>query len=262
MKTYIVYFDETGDDGVTTASSDVFVLTSIYMSSEVWQDNYNAFKLFRRDIKNEYGMHTTEEMHTRAFLRNRSIYRKYGWTAEQKRDILLRFATCISSLRIKTISVLIDKNNIKSNDYTVLENALTYNIQRIENDSNGQWKYLIVSDNGRTAPMRRTARKIRAYNPVSSRFGGMTNIPIKGMIEDILDKDSKESHFIQVCDFISCFASLYYKYVLKKEGLPRRIAETIDGEFVSRIMDTFEFGGILNEKASRIKYGLVVYPRK
>lgn len=36
MDTYIAYFDETGDDGPTTASSDVFVLTSIYMSTECW----------------------------------------------------------------------------------------------------------------------------------------------------------------------------------------------------------------------------------
>ena len=29
MGDYVVYFDETGDDGVTTASSDHFVLTSL-----------------------------------------------------------------------------------------------------------------------------------------------------------------------------------------------------------------------------------------
>ena len=30
MDIYIAYFDETGDDGVTTASSEFFVLTSLY----------------------------------------------------------------------------------------------------------------------------------------------------------------------------------------------------------------------------------------
>ena len=37
MKTYIAYFDETGDDGVTTNSSDHFILTSLYMPAESWQ---------------------------------------------------------------------------------------------------------------------------------------------------------------------------------------------------------------------------------
>lgn len=34
MKTYIAYFDETGDDGVTMNSSDHFILTSLYMPAE------------------------------------------------------------------------------------------------------------------------------------------------------------------------------------------------------------------------------------
>ena len=35
MKTYIAYFDETGDDGVTMNSSDHFILTSLYMPAEI-----------------------------------------------------------------------------------------------------------------------------------------------------------------------------------------------------------------------------------
>ncbi|MDO5131657.1 MAG: DUF3800 domain-containing protein [Eubacteriales bacterium] len=261
METYISYFDETGDDGVTTASSDIFVLSSIYMSTQNWQKNYDDFKLFRTKLKSEFGMHVSEEMHTMHFLRDKGLYRPYGWTLEQRREILTKFAVVISRLDIKVINVIIDKNNIKTSEYAVLENALTYNIQRIENDSDGKWKYIIITDEGRIAPMRKTARKLRAYNPVSSHFGGMTNIPIKGLVEDILEKNSEESYFIQICDYISCFVSLYYKYVMKDAELPKRIAQVIDKEFISRVLATFKSGGILNEKASSAKYGLVIYPR-
>ena len=34
METYLVYFDETGDDGMVQYSSEHFVLTSIYMPTE------------------------------------------------------------------------------------------------------------------------------------------------------------------------------------------------------------------------------------
>ena len=51
-----------------------------------------------------------------------------------------------------------------------LNKALTYNIQRIENDSNGNWNYFIITDQGRIAPMRKTARAIRAYNPIHSMY--------------------------------------------------------------------------------------------
>lgn len=261
METYIAYFDETGDDGITTASSDVFVLTSIYMTAEKWQDNYDNFKAFRKNMKERYGFHVSEEMHTMHFLRDKGLYRPHGWTIDQRREILVHFAKAISQLDIKSISVVIDKNNIHTEGYSVLENALTYNIQRIENDSAGKWKYLIISDKGRIAPMRKTARKIRAYNPVQSHFGGTTNQPIQGLIEDILEKDSSESYFIQMCDYISCFTNLYYKYVMKQEEFPRRIGQVVDKTFVSRVFATLEAGDVLNLKASSNKHGLVIYPR-
>ena len=262
METYIAYFDETGDDGITTASSDVFVLTSAYMNTDVWQNNYDNFKLFRKGLKERYGMHVAEEMHTMHFLRDKGLYRPHGWSVEQRRQILTEFAVAISRLNIKVINVVIDKNNIVTSDYDVLKKALTYNIQRIENDSSGQWRYLVISDQGRIAPMRRTARELRAYNPVASHFGGITNIPVRGMIEDILEKNSAESYFIQICDFISCFVNLYYKYVMKQEEIPKRIRQVADTKFVSYVLSTFQTGGILNEKASSAQYGFVIYPRK
>ena len=51
METQIVYCDETGDDGLNTSSSDAFILTSIYMPSSSWQDNYNTVKALRSDLK-------------------------------------------------------------------------------------------------------------------------------------------------------------------------------------------------------------------
>ena len=97
------------------------------------------------------------------FLRDKGLYRPYGWTIEQRRGILTKFTISISRLGIKVINVVIDKNSIHTDDYEVLEKALTYNIQRIDNDAAGMWKYLIISDQGRIAPMRKTARKIRVF---------------------------------------------------------------------------------------------------
>ena len=51
METQIVYCDETGDDGLNTSSSNEFILTSIYMSSSSWQNNYDKIKLFRKKAK-------------------------------------------------------------------------------------------------------------------------------------------------------------------------------------------------------------------
>lgn len=263
MDTYIAYFDETGDDGVTTASSEFFVLTSLYMGAENWQSNFDKIKACRRELKDKYSFHISEELHTKHLLSDKDPYRKYGWTVEQKREIIVAFTKCIASLDAKVINVIIDKTRFRDQNYHVLENALKYNIQRIENDSNGKWNYIIITDKGRLPPMRSTARAIRAYNPIQSKYSfEYKNQPVQYLIEDILEKDSEESYFIQICDFVSYFVHLYYKTQSKKEALPNRVGRIIDKEFVGRVLATFKEGGILNLKANQSNsFGLVIYPK-
>lgn len=263
MSSYIVYFDETGDDGNSTASSDAFILTSVYMPMGTWQENYDIVRAFRKELKEKYGFHVTEEMHTKHFLSDKDPYRKYGWSNQVRRDILIAFSKMMKELDISIVNTIIDKTIIRKPDYPILENALKYNIQRIDNDSNGEWNYIIISDKGRLAPMRKTARAIRAFNPIHSKFSnGYINQPVKNLIEDILEKDSKESYFIQLCDFISYFTHLYYKIEYKGGKIPNRVGRLIDREFIGRIMATFKDAGIINLKANpQDKYGLVIYPR-
>lgn len=262
METYLVYFDETGDDGANTCSSTQFVLTSVYLKVDSWQDSFNAVREFRKELKEKYGLHVKEEIHTKHLVRDKGLYRPYGWNEEQRKQLLMDIVQFISTLDIKVINVVIDKEKIVKKDYPVLKNALTYNIQRIENDSAGGWHYIIITDEGRLAPMRKTAREIRAFNPIQSHFGGYQNVPIKGLVEDILSKDSVESYFIQVCDFISFFADLYFRVVDKNNSLPKRVERIVDEEFIKRTMETFREGGILNLKASSAHpFGFVIYPK-
>ena len=91
MKTYIAYFDETGDDGVTINSSDHFILTSLYMPAESWQQNFEKMRILRRELKDKYGFHVSEEMHTKHFLTDKNPYREYHWSKETKQDIIKAF---------------------------------------------------------------------------------------------------------------------------------------------------------------------------
>lgn len=263
MDTYIVYFDETGDDGVTTQSSQEFILTSVYMPADKWQENYDKMKLCRQKLRDEYGFRIKDEMHTKYLLTDKNPYREYKWDIEQKKDIIKEYTLAIAGLDIKIINVIIDKTKFSNQEYPVLENALKYNIQRIENDSNHEWNYIIITDKGRIAPMKRIAREIRAYNPIQSKITpGSINQPIKYLIEDILEKDSKESHFIQVCDFVSYFVHLYYGCRMKGRNLPNRVGNTIDSQFVGSVMATLKAKGTLNLKASNNdEFGLVIYPK-
>lgn len=266
METRIAYFDETGDDGIVTTSSDTFVLTSLCMSTASWQRNFDAMRDCRRQLKQDFSFHITEEMHTRHFLTDKGLYRPYGWTPKQRKDLLIQYTKAIAALDAKAINVIIDKTRVQHRaTYDVLKNALTYNIQRIENDSqsSGGWNFMIITDPGRLAPMRKTARAIRAFNPIPSQYSPEPrNSPIKNLIEDILEKDSKESYFIQVCDFISYFVHLYYKVEFLHASLPNRAARIIDDHFAHRVLATLKGGNLLNLDAARSNpYGLVIYPK-
>lgn len=263
MNTYIAYFDETGDDGIATTSSDHFILTSLYMPAESWQQNFNLVRSLRKELRDKYGFHVMEEMHTKHFLTDKNPYRNYRWSKEIKQEIIKAFTLTIAEMDLKIVNVIIDKRKFKDGNYRILENALKYNIQRIENDSEGIWNYLIITDEGRIAPMRKTARAIRSYNPIQSKYSyGFMNQPITNMIEDILEKNSSESYFIQICDFVSFFVHLYFLTEIRKVSLPNRVANVIDDNFVKRVMATLKTSGRINLKANESnQYGLVIYPK-
>ncbi|MBR5968678.1 MAG: DUF3800 domain-containing protein, partial [Lachnospiraceae bacterium] len=120
-----------------------------------------------------------------------------------------------------------------------------------------------LTDQGRIAPMRKTARAIRTYNPIHSKYSSeFNNQPIANLIEDILEKDSKESYFIQITDFISYFVHLYFERTYRKKSLPNRINAIIDGKVVGSVRATLKKSGKLNLNANKDStYGFVVYPK-
>ena len=70
-------------------SSDHFILTSLYMPAESWQQNFEKMRILRRELKDKYGFHVSEEMHTKHFLTDKNPYREYHWSKETKQDIIL-----------------------------------------------------------------------------------------------------------------------------------------------------------------------------
>lgn len=255
----IAYFDESGDDGTVNYSSETFILSSLYMQDSDWIENYNKLKSFRKSLKDRFGIPLKEEFHTAHFFKDKDSYRKYNLSDSDRYTIIMVYANVIASLNAKVVNTIIDKKNITTHDYPVLKNSLTYTIQRIENDSS--WKYIVISDKGRISIMKKTARAIRNFNPIISHFDSTYyNNPIKNMIEDILEKDSKESYFIQVCDFISYVINLYYKYVLKKQEMPKRISSWLKLEDIEKIMEILK--NVYNTQASSSnEYDLVIYPK-
>jgi Protein of unknown function (DUF3800) len=262
---FIAYFDESGDDGYPVYSSDLFVLTSIYIHHSLWKKNYEQIHQFRKQLRKDFRFPVKDEFHTKEFITDKDIYHgKY--TIVQRRELLFRFFQLIPSLDIKIISVAIDKKKIQRPKYSVLKNSLTYNIQRIENDLNylgEDARFIIITDEGRVATMRQTTRVIQKVNYIPSMYGsGKYRKEIKNLIEDPLPKASAESYFIQLADLLSFVISLYVKRNLCNPQLDwgKRIRNVLNyGDeitFLNMIITK------LNTKASRSnEFGIVYYPK-
>lgn len=261
---YISYYDESGDDGYPECSSPLFVLSAIYLHYLDWKITFNAIREFRKQLKKDFNLPVKMEFHTKHFILNKNPYRLLQICDDKRLLIIELFCEFISNLEIRIINVVINKNRILSKDYNVLDNALKYSIQRIENDLikiDSSKRFMIITDQGRIGKMRMTARKIQRINFIPSKY---YNKPyrkeIQSLIEDPLQKDSKESYFIQIADLISFIVYTYSIYKLGINKLSNRMPQNVNKKTIYLLMDKLK--GSLNLNATKSdKYGVVFYPK-
>jgi hypothetical protein len=261
----IAYYDESGDDGYPVYSSEFFVLSAIYLHYLNWQPIFETIRDFRRDLKSAFNFPVRMEMHARHFLLNKRPYKDLGISDTDRLEIVGLFCDLIASVDLKIINVVIVKPRICNPQYPVLDTALKYSIQRIENDLNPainpHEKFMIITDTGRVGKMRKTSRRIQRINFVPSKFSPTSyRREIKSLIEDPLSKDSKESYFIQLADVVTL---VVYLHSITETGVgkyPKRLARIVTPIMVSEWMDRLKPS--LNLLASsRDPYGIVYHPR-
>jgi hypothetical protein len=263
---FISYFDESGDDGYPKFSSELFVLTSVYMHYSKWKQNFEKVHQFRKQLKLSSGLKVNEEFHTKEFITDKDPY--HGrFSPQARRQVLFDFFNLLPSLDIKIINVVIDKTNIKRPAYDVLKNALTYNVQRIENDLTffgDAGKFMMITDEGRLGKMRDTVRKMQKINYIPSNFeyGKSYRKEIINLIEDPLPKNSNQSYFVQLADMLAFVVSLYAKRHLCPQSIDwgKRIKNVLQYNDEIELLEIAK--PKLNLKASRYnKFGVVHYPK-
>jgi len=207
------------------------------------------------------------EFHTKHFILNKNPYRKFQISDDDRLLIIKLFCELIFNLKLSIINVVINKENISPNtsSYNVLDNALKYSIQRIENDLkkiDPTKKFMIITDQGRIGKMRMTTRKMQRINFIPSKYNIKPySQEIKSLIEDPLEKDSKESYFIQLTDLVSFIIYLYSVYKLGVGKIPNRIPRKVDKEKIIELLEKLK--GSLNLNASKPDlYGVVYYPKR
>jgi len=261
---YIAYYDESGDDGYPKCSSPLFILSTIYLHYLNWKNVYKNISEFRKQLKKDFNLPSKMEFHTKHFILNKNPYRSFQISDDDRLLIIELFCELISNLEISIINVVINKKNISVQDYNVLGNALTYSIQRIENDLNKidpLKKFMIITDQGRIGKMRMTARKIQKINFIPSKYNSKPyRQEIKSLIEDPLEKNSKESYFIQLVDLVAFIIYIYSVNKLNVGKVSNRMPKNASMKYVIGLMERLK--GSLNLNASKSEpYGVVYYPK-
>ena len=116
---------------------------------------------------------------------------------------------------------------------------------------------MIITDEGRVSSMQSTTRKIQKINYIPSRYNNNSyRQEIQLLIEDPLPKNSRDSHFIQIADFISFF--VYLKLIGQNNWHNRLswLTETQLDYLVSKLKPIFNL-----EASKNSPLGFVIYPK-
>ena len=214
---YLMYADESGDCGMPADGSPCryFCLSGVVIHELRWLDAINELLVFRRWLRQRYGVFLEAEIHSAEMISKPS---KLHPTLRQLRKhdrlaIIRQMAdklATISDLRI--INVVVDKHGKAPNKEEVFRWAWYSLFQRFENTirhrnfpgpNNQHERGIIFPDNTDGGKLKRFLTRMRSNNLLKVQQPGghiVVNQPIQVLIEDPVMRDSRESYLIQAAD--------------------------------------------------------------
>ena len=221
-----MYVDESGDPGKSAHASPHFALSGLIINTNDWAKYLNRLKQFRKTLFKLYGLNQRIEIHANELIRINKID-AYKSIKKLNRIAILRFY-CEQIQFIfsdaKVINVCFDKSGFTSTKEVSLT-AWERLIQRYDTylKKSVQDKGIIVADETDSKEITKQLRKMRVYNPVKSHYSGYYNALTDNIVEDLFQRRSIDSYFIQTVDVIvhSLYRQEFPKGSLKKFGVEK-----------------------------------------
>ena len=225
---YIFYIDESGIPG----KNKIYSAMGIPASS--WRESLNSLISDRKLLYDAFGIKTRRELHAYKFINGRG---NYGKRKLSEKELLFIYSFLLGQIvNLPNVKVL---NAVGPADKSLI--ILEYLINRInrlmiEQNMNA----ILIFDNGNNRNIVRKIRKMRRFNliPSNSIFGwgkdemfmsklghSFKNIPIDRIVEDPNFRESNESYFIQIVDFIA------YSLLRKECPVPKFISNGFSNIF-------------------------------
>jgi hypothetical protein len=216
-----MYVDESGDPGLNHYGSPFFILSGLIVPQDEWPKYLDRLKTLRRSIKSSYGLLLREEIHASELIR---INKLKSYSAIKKTDriqILKQYCSQIPIIfdTAKVINICLKKTDFQ-NAQDVQITAWSRLIQRFDTylKKSTKDKGMIISDEVNSFGIMQLLRKMRVYNYTPSHYGPPYNTPADSIIEDLVQRNSMHSYFIQTADVI---AHLLYRKEVPKGSLKK-----------------------------------------
>lgn len=223
-----MYVDESGDPGLINSPTRYFVLSGVVVHELKWREFLDRIIVFRKRMRNSYGLKARDEIHAAEWLRKREpVY----LSKNDRYAIIRHFAAEIASFDfISVTNIVVDKQG-KPAGFDTFDAAWRTLFQRFSNTldhrnfpgaANPQDMGIVFCDDTNGNQLNRIIRRMSVYNPVPNRGGvGYRNLPMRNLLEDANMRNSADNYLIQVADL--CAYLLYQNldpssYIKRKGG--------------------------------------------
>lgn len=246
MPVRFFYVDESYD-------KNKYCLSAISIRHSDWKECFEKVKQHRRNLKNDYGIFLSREIHAHELVAGRGRISPDIVTKWQRSRIFLGMLDLVASLpNVFIINICLDTDGFAETqmktwdrltnrvertmlEFEKIESRIRRNLnaaasEHLSKDVADKIKQrlniyksraVFLADEGREKDIIKAIRKMHVYNPIPSKIGdwggGKThkNITTDHLIEDPIFKPSHRSYFIQLADCVA-FA------LLKREVPPTR----------------------------------------
>lgn len=209
----LLYFDESGDDGLGPGASPLFALTCLRVSTNDWPAVAERIEAARNMLASLAGLPARGELHTRQLLLRKGRYHELRFRTQAVLTIIRTINDLAASPELRIHSEVL----LKTGGEQFLRTALKAQMLR-NNRVN-----IAISDRGRVPRMRHIIR-------LETERGAIPLPPIEGMLEI----ESRDCAMVQLADF---FATAAYLRASSEVGHPHH-ARMIPEEATAMIRTT------------------------
>ncbi len=210
---YLAYADDSGDSGLVNSTTAYLVLGCLMIHDSVWQTALDQIIEWRRLLRSQYGIPIRSELKAEHFIYGRGPLNSLGMN---RRSRLNLYGACLDFigklLPVRTFAIAIAKNRLTDRTKDPRRLAWTFLMQRLDTycaRAEPTERIMLFPDEGHGLVVRKAMRQIRRYQRIRGFYGASLDIPARSFVEDPVSKNSAESYFSQMADWIVYVAHRY-----------------------------------------------------